>query len=53
MLSACLWHGLVCVCSYLMDVQEKLKNLLGDDTLTSEEKKAKAMKDVKKVLDER
>jgi F0F1-type ATP synthase delta subunit len=42
-----------CFVSYVMDVHEKLKALLNDETLTNDEKKKAARKDVKKVLEER
>lgn len=39
--------------SYVLDVQEKLKGFLSDETLTQEEKKKAAKKDVKKVFEDR
>mmetsp|Transcript_35649 Transcript_35649/g.46913 ORF Transcript_35649/g.46913 Transcript_35649/m.46913 type:complete len:148 (-) Transcript_35649:55-498(-) len=38
---------------YNLDVADKLKQCVSDDTLTSEEKRASTMKRVKKLLDDR
>ena len=38
---------------YSLDVSDKLKALVSDDTLSSEEKHAAALKRVKKVMDDR
>ena len=38
---------------YTLDVHDKLRSMLGDDTLTNEEKRKAALKTLKTTLDER